>query len=344
MQVKYRTKFWEILPEEIAREIKRLQQANLNSISGGEEEELRERIFDDSLDLRLKEESISAIARSQLGMDRNEKINEGNLDSRTIESLRKKSIKVYHLGSLISSSSKYWFSNPQTYNHSISNQRMHKQLPRYNMRYVLKHLFIPGILPELLYTPLIRRVPDSIEERITSDIEWMIGNQCTMGVSRYDLFHTHICFELNEGGHFKSQAIEIANESVRDMQRLYPLLLTTVSFIKPYFREYREKVHLLYNTLFENVDTMLLLYHSFEHANPNHPLYINRTVLTGNSNRFCVMPVLDNLGISAEEINGISELSVRFYFRVNPRRSKTDCDLEHLEVYATPFVFRSFRS
>ncbi len=339
MQIKYRTKYWKILPKELVEEIKRLQKIDKNQISNEEEEELRKRLFDDSLDLRLKKESISAIARSQLGRNDDGEINDGNLDLKTMEFLKKKSIQIDCLGDLISSNSKYWFSHPQTYNYSITNQRLHKQLPYWGMVYVLTHLFIPGI-SFILYPPLIADAPKTIKERVASDIEWMIDNQCTMGVSKYDLFHAHMCFEL-ENDHFRSETLHNANQSVMDMRKTFPILLRTCSITTPFFEEYKRKLHSLYNAIFiMPYSEMLLLYHSYERVNPNHPCYTNRTVLTKNSDRFCVIPVLDNLGVGDDEINGISGLSANLFFRINRSRGKTDRDLKNLEIYVTPPVLR----
>jgi hypothetical protein len=335
MKVSYRTKYLNILSPELVAEIKLLRKIGKGDLSDSELEELRGRIIQNSLDLRLKKESVAAIARSQLGIKRNGDIPKGRLDDLTIKAIQQASVAGFR--SIHDSDGKYWLSNPQRYDANGARIRFKEQVAKYGLGCILLRGWRKSVDFEFVYPPLAIEAPNTVRERILDDLNWMLENQCTLGVCLKDLSHGHICYLVGKDGQYPSSDLNEANQRVEELISADLTLGTTKVWQSRYYRDFKEASHKL-NQVVASDGSMNILYHTLEHTNHEHPFYVNRTVLSSNSERVCIIPTHGQLGISADEIDGISELRVRFYLRINPYKGKSNTDLSNLEVYIAPLI------
>lgn len=335
MKISYRTKYSSIVSPELSEEIRRLRKIGKGELSDEELVELRGRITKDSLDLRLKKETVTAIARSQLGTKCNGDIPEERLDDLTVRNIQQASIAWF--SNIQDNDGKYWLSNPQRYDINGARMRLKEQVTKYGLGYVFLRSWRKLVDFEFVYPPLSIAAPNTIRERILDDINWMLENQCTLGVCLKDLSHGHICYLVGKDGQYSSSDLNEANQRVEELVSADLTLCTTKVWQSRYYRDFKEASHKL-NQVVASDGSMDILYHTLEHTNPDHPFYVNRTVLSSNSERVCIVPTHGQPGISSEEINGISELRVRFYLRINPHKGKSNTDLSNLEVYIAPLI------
>jgi len=340
MKVTYRTRYPEILSTDIVNEIKRLTKVQQGDLAETEIQQLRKRLLDDSLDLRLKKESVTAIARSQFGIETSGDIPKEKFDQTTTLYLQKISGKIPEFADLMTQDGSYWLTNPQRYEPTLQKSRFGRQLATYGVGYVLLQSWRRIVDFDLVYPSLAVKAPKECKDRIVADIEWMLDNQCTLGVCTKDLSHAHICYRIDEGGKYRIGGLNESDEMVRNLIHTDPRLMTTQAIISEIFHNYRKTVLELGEVVVANQNTMHILYHTFEDTNPNHPFYVNRTVLSSTSNRVCFVPTHGELGLGAEDISGISELAVRFMFRINSKSGNSNINLSNIEIYITPTVGR----
>ena len=115
----------------------------------------------------------------------------------------------------------------------------------------------------------------------------------------------------------------------------------------PEFQAYKQSLAQLYNLILANRSELILLYHSFEHVDTEHPFYVNRTVLTTPSlQRYCVLPIEQKKVVHSDEIYGIGEVYLRVMFGIDRKKGKHDRDIAAIRAYIQPFLlpFPSFQT